>query len=145
MTSTVYISIISSYAATKVWPPLNFRPTLVNDFARNDLVFGTLKEIIFTFLRSALFLSSRGLLLVYLFVASVSVELGLSVLLWQQLCFIYEGQTYLSHLRSQGVEDGGSDGVREKDIRNLLLFFDCPSSTSRFLPSFWSLKKKHKK
>lgn len=143
--STVYVSIISAYAATQIWPPLKFRhPSFLNEFARNDLVFGTLKEIFLALLRSALFLSPRGLFIVYLFIASVLVEIGLCVLLWQQLCFIYEGKTYLSHLSSQGAEDE-NDGIGERDLQNLIRFFNFPSSALRFLPSLWNLRKSHDK
>ena len=60
-----------------------------------------MNEIVVAFMRSALLLSSRGLILAYLFIASVSLQIGLSVLLWQQLSYIYQGKTYLSHLSSQ--------------------------------------------
>lgn len=145
VTSTIYVSIISAYAATKIWPSLDFRSTLLRDFSRNNLVFETVKEVILAFLRSAVFISPRCVVLVYLFIASVALEIGLSVLLWQQLCFIYEGKTYLGNIKSQGLEDGLNNEVEEKDFRNLIRFFDCPSAASRVLQSFWSKRKKHKK
>ncbi|XP_017216415.1 protein S-acyltransferase 11 [Daucus carota subsp. sativus] len=143
--STIYISIISAYAATKIWPSLDFRSTHLSDLARKNFVFGTLKGVIFAFLRSAVFISPRGVVLVYLFIASVALQIGLSVLLWQQLYFIYEGKTYLSNLKSQSLEDGIGNEVEEKDLRNIIRFFDCPSSASRVLQSLWSTRKKHKK
>ncbi|KAG6642775.1 hypothetical protein CIPAW_09G164500 [Carya illinoinensis] len=112
VTSTIYVSIMSVYAGLRIWPPLTYR--------------------------SAVLLSARGLVLVYLFVSSVSVQIGLSVLLWQQLCFIYEGKTYLSHLSTRGNEEIG-----RKDCQNLFRFFECPYSISRYLPNFSRYRKRH--
>ena len=99
-----------------------------------------MKEIIIAFMSSAVHLSLRGIVLVYLFVSSVSVEIGLSVLLWQHLCFVYEGKTYLSHLSSQG-----DDAAGDRDCRNLLRFFGCPYFASRYFTSFSTSMKRHKK
>ncbi|KHG15833.1 hypothetical protein F383_02992 [Gossypium arboreum] len=63
----------------------------------------------------------------------------LSVLLWQQLCYIYEGRTYLSHLSSRE-----GDHVKEKDCQNLLRFFGCRYSMLRFLPTLRNSRKRHK-
>lgn len=136
--STIYVTFLSTYAGLHIWPPLSYRSTArFNHFSR-DLAFIALREVAFALLRSAVLLSTRGLVLVYLFVSSVSVGTGLSVLLWQQLCYIYEGNTYLSHLNSHGNND-----VEKKGCENLLLFFGCPYSFSRYLPTF--RKKRHKK
>ncbi|KAG6389244.1 hypothetical protein SASPL_150708 [Salvia splendens] len=95
---------------------------------------------ILAFLRSAVFLSARGVVLVYLFIASFSVGTGLSVLLWQQLSFIYVGKTYLSHLISVDNEE-----VTERDCQNLIRFFGFPSKTTAYLPSYWKSRKAHEK
>ncbi|KAA8528937.1 hypothetical protein F0562_033575 [Nyssa sinensis] len=138
--STIYVTFMSTYASLHIWPPLKYKSlTHLNGFS-NELAFRTMKEIILAFLRSAVFLSTRGLVLVYLFVASVSVEIGLCVLLWQQLCYIYEGKTYLGHLSSQG-----SDGIEERDCQNLIRFFGCSNSATRCLPSFYNFRKSHDK
>ncbi|KAJ6740591.1 S-ACYLTRANSFERASE [Salix purpurea] len=89
---------------------------------------------------SAVLLSTRGLVLVYLFVSSTSLEIGISVLLWQQLCYIYEGQTYLDSLSMRG-----GDEVGDKDCKNLFRFFGCPYPVLRFLPNFWNSPKSHRK
>lgn len=91
---------------------------------------------------SAVQLSARGLILVYLFVSSVSLQIGLSVLLWQQLCYIYEGKTYLSHLSSQG---SGGDHIEEKGCQNIFRFFGCPYSIFRYLPTLRNSPKRHTK
>ncbi|KAL1803619.1 hypothetical protein ACET3Z_032266 [Daucus carota] len=144
--STVYVSVISAYAAIQIWPPIRLSPPArTDDLASLDWYSGKLKEIISAFLSSILLLPVESVVLVYLLVASLVVEIGLAILLFQQLYYIYEGKTYLNHLISHGVEDGTSYGVEEKDIRNLVRFFSCPSSALRFLPCFWSLKKSHKK
>ncbi|CAA2938522.1 S-acyltransferase 11 [Olea europaea subsp. europaea] len=139
--SMIYVIIMSSYSALHISPPLNHRPvSLLNSFAGSELIFNALKETILTFLRSEVFLSARGLALVYLFITSVSVEIGLSVLLWQQLYYIYEGKTYLSHLRVTDSEESS-----EKDCQNLVRFFGCPYVAAIYLPSFWKSGKSHKK
>lgn len=136
--SMVYVTVMSTYAGLHVWPPLSYRSLgHINGYSSN-VALRVLKEVIFALLRSAVLLSARGLVLVYLFVSSVSVELGLSILLWQQLCYIYGGKTYLSHLSSRGNDDAG-----EKGCQNLSRFFGCPYFSSRFLPNF--RKKIHKK
>ncbi|KAK9274818.1 hypothetical protein L1049_022070 [Liquidambar formosana] len=123
-----------------IWPPVTYRSLgRLNGFS-SDLALRIMKDIILALLSSAVLLSVRGLVLVYLFVASVSVEIGLIVLLWQQLCYIYEGKTYLSHLSSQG-----DDGIGERDCQNIFRFFGCSYSALRYLPSFQRSTKSHKK
>ncbi|KAM7487895.1 hypothetical protein LguiB_025379 [Lonicera macranthoides] len=133
VTSTIYVTIISAYAALHIWPPVLYKPLdLLNGLVSNQAAFRTTKEILFAFLRSTLFLSPRGFVLAYLFIASASVEIGLGVLLWQQLCYIYEGKTYLSHLSSRE-----SDGAGQRDCQNFVRFFSCAHSSSRYLPNIW--------
>ncbi|XP_022882100.1 protein S-acyltransferase 11-like [Olea europaea var. sylvestris] len=139
--SLIYVTITSTYSALYISPPLNHTPVnLLNSFANSEFIFKALKDIVLAFLTSAVFLSARGLLLVYLFIASVSMEIGLSVLLWQQLCYIYKGKTYLSHLSATGSEESA-----EKDCQNLVRFFGCPYVPAIYLPSFWKSGKSHKK
>lgn len=130
---------MSIYVGLHLWPQLTNNFGRLNGFSR-DMPFKVVMEIFLALRRSAVQLSTRGLVLVYLFISSVSVEIGLSVLLWQQLCYIYEGKTYLSHLSSQG-----NDEVGKKDCQNLFRFFGCPYSISRYLPNFWRSRKKHKR
>lgn len=139
--STIYVSIMSAYAGLHIWPPLTltYKVGHLNGF-NMDLGFRVMLDVFVALLRSALLLSARGLVLVYLFVSCVSVEIGLSVLLWQQLSYIYQGKTYLSHLGSQ---ENGDDG--KKDCQNLFRFFGCPYSKSRYLPIFWRSRKRHKR
>lgn len=136
--STIYVSIMAAYAALQIWPPM--KHTALGRLNSSHLSMRIVKEVLASFLNTALFLPPRGLLLVYLFFASVSVQIGLIVLLWQQLCFIYAGETYFSHLVS------GSDGDgRRKDCRNLFRFFGCPYFTIRYFPCFRTTGKWHKK
>ncbi|KAL7000608.1 protein S-acyltransferase [Sarracenia purpurea var. burkii] len=139
--STLYVSIMSAYVGYNIWPPLNFRYRDISSGSSSTLALRMVKEIAFALLRSAEFLSARGFVLAYLFVSSVSVVIGLSVLLSQQLGYIYEGNTYLSHLSSQG----SSDAVVGRDCQNLVRFFGCPNSVSRFLQRFQNSRKRHKK
>lgn len=137
--STIYVSIMAAYSLLHMWPPLT-----VHEFGRlngsgSRFGWSLLKEIIHAILRSTTLLSIRGFILIYLFISSFSVQIGMIVLLCQQLWYIYEGKTYLSHISSQG-DDG------EKDCQNLVLFFGCPSvSLSRHLPVFRRSRKKHKR
>ncbi|KAL6313347.1 hypothetical protein AAG906_004247 [Vitis piasezkii] len=184
--STTYVAIMSVYAGFHIWPPLTYRSLGRLNGSGADSGFIAMKEIIIAFFSSAVHLSLRGLVLVYLFVSSVSVEIGLSVLLWQQLSFIYEGKTYLTqsavHLSLPGlvlvylfvssvsVEIGlgvllwqqlsfiyeaktylthlssrGDDAAGDRDCRNLLHFFGCPYSASRYLTSFSNSMKRRRK
>ncbi|CAI0416231.1 unnamed protein product [Linum tenue] len=140
VTSMLYVAFMSAYVGSLIWPPLTYKQPLGSlSGVNSDLAWRTLREIFLALLNSALLLSSRGLVLMYLFFASISVQIGLSVLLWQQLSYIYEGKTYLSHLRT------APDEVVEKDCKNILRFFGCPYSVSRFLPSVSDSQKRHKK
>ncbi|KAM7467315.1 hypothetical protein LguiB_014877 [Lonicera macranthoides] len=140
--STIYLSIVSVLAAFHIWPPiLNRDIGLLNALFNSEMVSSVVMEILLPFLRSTMFLSTRGLVLAYLFIASVSVLIGLAVLLWQQLCYIYEGKTYLSHLSPDGT-----DGVGERDFQNFVRFFGWHYPPLRYhLPSFWNSRKRHKK
>ncbi|GAB4850654.1 hypothetical protein Ancab_029965 [Ancistrocladus abbreviatus] len=141
ITSMVYVTIMSAYAGFKILPTLGYRTfNQLQGFENKTILFGILRETVMVYLSSGVILSTRGLVLIYLFMASVSVEIGLSVLLWQQLCFIYEGKTYLSHLTSQR-----DNGNRERDCKNLYRFFGCPYSAFRYFPSSCNSKKIHRK
>lgn len=131
---------MSAYAACHLWPPLKLGTLNISRGSSNILALNTVKTILFGFLRSAEFLSARGFVLAYLFVSCLSVQIGLSVLLWQQLCYIYQGNTYLSHLSSQG-----SDAVVQRDCQNIAQFFGCSHSALRYLPRFQNPRKRHKK
>jgi palmitoyltransferase len=136
--STIYISIVSAHAGLHVWPPLTYSIGRIHGATSENLAWRIVKETIFAFLRSVLLLSTRGFILVYLFIASVSMMIGLSALLWQQLRFIYEGETYLSRLSSQA-----HNGAGKKDCQNLVRFFGFPYSVQRFLPKFLATQKRH--
>ncbi|PIN05110.1 DHHC-type Zn-finger protein [Handroanthus impetiginosus] len=139
--STLYLAFMTFHAALYIWPPMSRRRHFrrLSGFVNAELIFRVLKDDAFAFLRSALFLPVRGRILVYLFVASVSVGVGLSVLLWQQLSYIYTGQTYLSHLSEVGNEQ-----IVERDCQNLVKFFGCRFSAEFFSLSYWKSRKSHK-
>lgn len=136
--STTYAAGMCVYANTRLWPSVTYGsidPLFIH--TRSGLV-RVLKDIMRAFLSSALLLSTRGIILMYLFIASISIQIGLIVLLAQQLKFIYEAQTYVSYLSSSGGEN------REVGLHNLLKFFGCPYSVTRFvLPD--ARKKSHEK
>lgn len=139
VTSTSYVSIVAPYIAYHIWPPLRHIPTVV---LTKSTFFAFFKELTLPFLISVESLSIRGFVLIYLFFASISVAIGLAVLLWQQLCYIYEGKTYLSQLSSNSNRN---DEVEEKDCQNIVRFFGCPYPATRYLLTFWNSKKIHKK
>ncbi|KAF6149037.1 hypothetical protein GIB67_041208, partial [Kingdonia uniflora] len=115
--STIYVSAMSAYVGFHLWPPLDYGSlNLLSSFTMHSSLI-MVKQIVIAFLSSAVFLTPRSLLLVYLFVASFSMEIGLTVLLWQQLWFIYEGKTYLTHLTQ------GENGVGQRDCQNISRFF----------------------
>lgn len=141
--STLYVTTMSIYVGSYVWPPLMMYGSVgrIHGFGTGSmLALRVVKEVVISLFNSAVLLSPRGLLLVYLLISSVSVGIGLSVLLWQQLCYIYEGQTYLSHLSSRG-----GDGSNGKGCENIHLFFGCPFFILRYFPSTRNAWKRHKK
>lgn len=125
VSSCAYVAAMALYAGFHLWPPLAYG-TLRYSGIKMDAM-SVLQQLLAAFASSALLLSTRGLVLIYLAFASFSVEIGLSVLLWQQLSYIYEGHTYINILSSQNGEHG------ERGCQNLLRFFGCPYSVSRFL------------
>lgn len=136
--SVAYAAAMSAYSALHILPPLNESAASQMHKVRDSIALADLLKEIFTFwVNSALFFSARGLVLLYLFVASISVEIGLTVLLWQQLYFIYEGRTYLTSLTSEGEA--------ERDCRNLYRFFGFPYLSARYLPSWCNSRKIHRK
>ncbi|KAL5721430.1 protein S-acyltransferase [Ranunculus cassubicifolius] len=141
VTSTSYVSIMSVYSVFHLWPPLAYTPiTRLNTHTTETAAYRLLKDLAVAFTYSAVNLSARGLVLIYLFIAGASVAIGLNILLWQQLIFIYQGKTYLSNLSSQG-----DDGIGKRDCQNILRFFGFTYSASRFLPVFSRTNKPHKK
>ncbi|KAL8486042.1 hypothetical protein ACS0TY_022956 [Phlomoides rotata] len=139
--NTLYVTIMTLYSTVHIWPP--FEHTTLSQLGvlvDTEFIFGDLKDKILALLRSAVFLSVRGIVLVYLFMASVSVDIGLSVLLWQQLSYIYAGKTYLSHLRAVDSEE-----TMGRDCQNLVRFFGCPYNAAVYLPSYWKSRKTHNK
>ncbi|XP_071690840.1 protein S-acyltransferase 11-like isoform X2 [Rutidosis leptorrhynchoides] len=139
--SNFYVSLVSSFSAFRIWPPMrNFPLSVLSRPTDYTFVYAFLKEIAFSFFTSVESLSIRGLILIYLFIASISVEIGLCVLLWQQMSYIYEGKTYLSHLSSKGTNRNS-----KKDCQNIVRFFGCPYSATRYVVGFWNSGKIHKK
>ncbi|KAM7463298.1 hypothetical protein LguiA_031419 [Lonicera macranthoides] len=104
---------------------------LLNALFNSEMVSSVVMEILLPFLRSTMFLSTRGLVLAYLFIASVSVLIGLAVLLWQQLCYIYEGKTYLSHLSPDGT-----DGITKKGQSSKRRLIRISTSEGKWLGSW---------
>nr|XP_043619560.1 protein S-acyltransferase 11-like [Erigeron canadensis] len=138
--SNFYVSVISSFTAFHIWPPLRHFPiSVLSSPVDYTLVYGFLKQIAFSFFTSIESLPIRGFVLIYLFIASISVEVGLCVLLWQQMSYIYQGKTYLSSLSSRGNRNS------KKDCQNIVRFFGCPYSATRYLLGFWNSRKTHKK
>ncbi|XP_077247083.1 protein S-acyltransferase 11-like [Tasmannia lanceolata] len=137
--STAYVSVMSAYAGFHVWPPLAYDSLdPLNIFSTAGAIRAS-KAIVHAFLSSALLLSTRGLVLVYLLIASLSVGIGISVLLWQQLRFIYEGKTYINHISSL------NSGSSERGWHNLFRFFGFPHWALQFLLGSSNAMKSHDK
>nr|KJB60841.1 hypothetical protein B456_009G328100 [Gossypium raimondii] len=111
--STIYVTVMCAYTSFLIWPPLRYKPP------EHSTIFST----------GLMMLASREG-----FVALLSSAMELP-----QLCYIYEGRTYLSHLSSRE-----GDHVKEKDCQNLLRFFGCRYSKLRFLPTLRNSRKRHK-
>lgn len=136
--SMAYAAAMSAYSAFRILPPLDDRAvSLIRSASNNIALMGLLKEIFISMITSAVFFSTQGLVLLYICVASLSVEIGLTVLLWQQLYYIYEGRTYLTSLTSQGAG--------ERDCRNLYRFFGFSYLSTRYLPNCCNSRKIHRK
>ncbi|WOL18927.1 protein S-acyltransferase 11 isoform X4 [Canna indica] len=119
-----YVFLMTLYAGFHVWPPLQYGNLTLSGSSTASAI-SVLKEIVAAVASSALLLSARGLVLIYLAFASLSVEIGIAVLLWQQLYWIYEGNTYINQITSQNTPR------REAGCHNLLRFFGCPHSIFR--------------
>lgn len=118
--SCLYVVMMSFYTIFHVWPsqPGNIAST------DSSAVSEVLKQILAGIASSVLLLSVRGLVLLYLAFACLSVDIGITVLLWQQLHYIYEGKTYIAHISSPNSGNGG--------CQNILRFFSCPYWAYRF-------------
>ncbi|XP_028552248.1 protein S-acyltransferase 11 isoform X2 [Dendrobium catenatum] len=112
--SCFYVVTMSSYTAFQIWPPQLGSSASTDTSAVSRVV----KQIITGIASSVLLLSVRGLVLLYLAFACLSADIGIAVLLWQQLYYIYEGKTYITHISSQNTGNGG--------CQNILRFFSCP-------------------
>lgn len=132
--SCIYLTVMTSYAGYHVWPPIdygNLALTELNSLGSMSIV----KQIVVAVASSALLLPGRGIVLIYLTFASISVEIGISVLLWQQLNYIYAGNTYINHISSK-------DSLHnDRGCHNLLRFFGCPHLGYRFLLGFGNTTK----
>eukprot|EP00262_Sarcandra_glabra_P005591 TRINITY_DN17313_c0_g1_i1.p1 TRINITY_DN17313_c0_g1~~TRINITY_DN17313_c0_g1_i1.p1 ORF type:complete len:342 (-),score=23.59 TRINITY_DN17313_c0_g1_i1:90-1115(-) len=137
--STLYVSMMTAYAGLHLWPPLVYGSVDSLSIYNRAPALRALKEVVLALLNSTVLLSARGLILIYLSIASLSVEIGLSILLWQQLRFIYEGKTYIEHISSSNGEFG------EKGCQNLFRFFGCSYSAARLLLGSSNAGKSHDK
>ncbi|KAG0455133.1 hypothetical protein HPP92_024425 [Vanilla planifolia] len=117
--SCSYVIGMTSYAAFHTWPSNHEPSALVTSLL--------LKQILSGIATSVLSLSARGIILIYLAFACISVEIGIAFLLWQQLCYIYEGKTYVNHIKGD-YNMGG-----ERGCQNILRFFSCPYLAYRML------------
>ncbi|KAL6651609.1 hypothetical protein ACP70R_010534 [Stipagrostis hirtigluma subsp. patula] len=123
--SCSYAATMTIYSSYHMWPSVDFPNLASSRHSMSSLKI--LMEIITTLASSAFFLSARGIVLVYLAFASLSVNAGIGVLLCQQLSYVYEGNTYLNRLSSPNIIQG------ERGLQNLVRFFGCPYSVSRVL------------
>ncbi|KAJ3689227.1 hypothetical protein LUZ61_018391 [Rhynchospora tenuis] len=123
--SCTYVTVMAIYSGYRVWPPLDLSDLTTSVSLHSVNVTSLLGGIFAALARSALLLSARGLILVYLAFAGFAVEIGIGVLLWQQLSFIYDGVTYVNSISAMNV------GYTERGWNNVVRFFGCPYSISR--------------
>ncbi|KAJ3673902.1 hypothetical protein LUZ60_005894 [Juncus effusus] len=130
--SCTYVTITATYCGFQVWPPLDF--TILH--SSNPISISTLKiiqSLISSLASTLLQMSPQGIILIYLAFASLSVEIGIAVLLWQQLSYIYQGNTYLNSISINTENNAGYD---QRGWKNIVRFFECPYFVSRL---FWFL------
>ncbi|XP_006850714.2 protein S-acyltransferase 11 [Amborella trichopoda] len=138
--SNLYAFIMSIMASAYIWPSLGHEA--FGSVARLRMldVVGIFSELARALSSAALLLSLRGMVLMYLCIASFSVQLGICLLLWQQLQLIYEGRTYINHM---GYWNGGTN---ERGWQNIRRFFDSQKSVFLFVcGSMRSAEKTHKR
>jgi hypothetical protein len=129
--SCTYAAIMTIYSSYQIWPSVDFPNRHSTSSTKIPM------EIFTNLATSVFFLSARGIVLVYLAFASLSVNAGIAVLLCQQLHYIYEGNTYLDRLNSVNVMHG------ERGLQNLVRFFGCPYPISRILLRYSNTGKLH--
>lgn len=94
LVSTMYVTIMSAYAGLHIWPPLPHRYLDHLRAGNRSLAWRALQDVAVALASSAVLLSTRGLVLVYLFVSSTSLEIGISVLL-------FYGSSYVTYMRDK--------------------------------------------
>ncbi|KAG0575767.1 hypothetical protein M758_5G031300 [Ceratodon purpureus] len=99
--SGLYVLTMSTYVGTIVWPQLlRFRRVnlpRVHAGVSFDVVLDVLAAMVVSLEPVA---STRAFALIYLFIASLSLVIGVGLLLYQQVQLVYTGQTYLGTLTS---------------------------------------------
>ncbi|KAK8944253.1 putative S-acyltransferase [Platanthera zijinensis] len=116
--SCLYVVMMTLHTAFHILPPpqLESLPSTYDSVSSKVLM-----QILAGISSSILSLSVRGLVLLYLAFACLSVDIGIAVLLWQQLYYVYEGKTYINHIGSSK-----NSVSAEKGCQNILHFFNCP-------------------
>lgn len=99
--SGLYVFTMSTYVGTKVWPQLlRFRRInlpRVHSGVSFNVILDVLAALVVSLEPVA---STRAFALIYLFIASLSLAIGVGLLLYQQMQLVYTGQTYLDTLSS---------------------------------------------
>ncbi|XP_078448534.1 protein S-acyltransferase 11-like [Wolffia australiana] len=117
--SCLYITAMSAFAWYMAWPPLDpERMAYYYSLEESSESTNFFKQVVSSMVNSVLVLSPRSLLVLYLGISSLSILIGVSALLSQQLRLIYDGQTYLTQLTS-GIPV-------EKGRHNIQRFFAFP-------------------
>lgn len=134
--SNIYVLLVSTYAGLWIWPTFFYVPiNLTSKFRSTNLVH-LLRAFIDALMNSSVVLSARAIALMYLIIASLSVSIGIGVLLYQQVQLLYSGQNYIDSLK---VREGAEEGLQfKKGWENLFRIFGTRH------PIFWLLPKKFK-
>lgn len=129
--SGIYVLTMSIYASCKLWPKLlKFRR--VKDLSRLQAAasFNVVLEVLAAMIGSLEpIVSVRAFALIYLCIASLSLMIGVGLLLYQQVQLVYSGETYVGSLSSKHHEQQGS-------WNNLRKLFGFRHPFLWFLPRF---------
>ena len=99
--SGLYVLTMSTYVGTIVWPQLlRFRRInlpRVHVAVSFNIILDVLAAMVISLEPEE---TTRAIALMYLFITSLSLAIGIGILLYQQVQLVYSGQTYLDTLSS---------------------------------------------
>jgi len=121
--SGLYVLTMSIYVGSKVWPRL-FIFRRVNNFPRrlhhSAVSFNVVMDVLVIMIASLEpVASARAFALIYLCIASLSLVIGVGLLLYHQVQLVYSGETYIDSLTPGGGKGGSSSSRSWANFRKL--------------------------